>query len=254
MFSYPLTRLNRLRLARAFAQVPQVDISIDCIVEDQMGTASVDSLENPQLFMVEQDHFFCCFAGDFSTEAGRNFLSQTPRGRILMAGSDGWQPVIEEIMGEPLLPIKRYSYSSESLSKEHLTNLAANNPNTPNVKRFDAALANKPTQYLEVGAFESAGDFVERGIGFCLLKDEAIIGVAYSSLVCADAIEVSIIVDPEHYRKGIATALACQLLLWCLDRQLAPHWDAANEESCNLAEKLGYQKLGEYKAYFLKPA
>ncbi len=35
---------------------------------------------------------------------------------------------------------------------------------------------------------------------------------------------------------GMATALSARLLLRCPDRNLEPHWDAANPESCRLAE------------------
>lgn len=252
MFSYPLTRTNRLTLARAFATVPAVDISMSCVIEDQMGEAWVDSLENPQFFRVEQDHFFCYFAGNFDTEAGRNFLSQTPGGRMLMAGSNGWAAPAESVFGERLIPITRYQYSSMALSVEHLQTLAAQNTHTPEVKRVDAALASLQSPYLEIGAFDSPEDFFQRGVGFCLMKADKIIGGAYASLVCSNAIEVSIVVDPDYRRQGVATALSCQLLFWCLNHHLAPHWDAANEESCSLAEKLGYQNKQAYRAYFLK--
>jgi RimJ/RimL family protein N-acetyltransferase len=48
----------------------------------------------------------------------------------------------------------------------------------------------------------------------------------------------------------MATALASCLLLHCLEDHRQPHWDAANPESCALAEKLGYRKVGEYRAYY----
>jgi GNAT superfamily N-acetyltransferase len=252
MLPFPLTRPNRLRLARAFAAVPRVDISVDCVVEDQMGQAFVDSTDYPQLFMIELDQFFCYFSGDLTGDAGRKFLEKVPAGRMFMAGSPGWQNAVQGVFGERLIAVRRYSYASHSLSSDHLKQLASDNPHTPSLRRVDAALAGKDSPYLSLGAFDSPDDFVQRGIGFCLEQDNQIIGGAYSSLVCSDAIEVSIVVDPAHHRKGIATALACQLLLWCLDHHLSPHWDAANEESCSLAEKLGYSKDGEYTAYYLQ--
>jgi GNAT superfamily N-acetyltransferase len=252
MIPYPLTRPNRLRLARVFATVPHVDISIDCAIEDQMGKVYVDSIENPQFYMIEQDQFFCYLAGDLPTETGREFARNIPHGRFLMSGSEGWQEVVSDIFAEQAKPIKRYTYASESLSSNYLKNLASANPNTAHIRQMDAELVSGGIPFLEIGAFDSPGDFTERGIGFCMMRDGNSIGVAYSSLVCSDGIEVSIVVDPEHHRQGIATALSCQLLLWCLDHHLAPHWDAANEESCNLAEKLGYSKQGEYTAYYLK--
>jgi GNAT superfamily N-acetyltransferase len=229
-----------------------VDISIACAVEDQMGKVFVDSVENPQAFMIEQDQFFCYFAGDLTSDGGRDFLSKTPHGRLLMAGSQGWQEGLQAVFGEQLKPITRYLFSSETLSASHLKSLAASNPHTANVRRIDVALASGDTPYLQINAFDSADDFVQRGIGFGLVKDDKMIGGAYASLVCGDAIEVSIVVDPEHRRLGVATALSCQLLLWCLENHVSPHWDAANPESCKLAEKLGYRAEGEYTAYFLR--
>lgn len=252
MITYPLTRQNRMRLARAFAHIPRVDISIDCIVEDQMGTAFVDSIDNPQIFMIEQGGFFCYFAGEMDANAGRDFLSKVPGGRLLMAGPQGWEQVLQAVFGERLRQIERYRFSSESLSLDHLKRLATENPHTPNVKRVDAALAGKENPYIDIGAFESAEDFEQRGIGYCMTKDDKIIGAAYASLACSNAIEISIVVDPNQQRQGIATALACQLLLWCLEHGVEPHWDAANPPSCSLAEKLGYSDKATYVAYYLK--
>lgn len=252
MFLYPLTRQNRITLARAFATVPRVDISIDCVIQDQMGKAYVNSLENPQHFMIELDGFFCYLAGNLTSESGRAFAAKIPASRMIMPGTEGWYEVVKAAYGEQLIPIKRYSYDSNTLSIDHLRQLAADNPHTPHIQRIDAALAAKDLRYISTGAFESPEDFVQRGIGFCLLHDEQSIGGAYASLVHAGAIEVSIIVDPDHYRRGIATALCCQLLLWCLENHVRPNWDAANEESCYLAEKLGYTNKREYDAFYLK--
>lgn len=254
MIAFPLTRLNRIRLAQAFAKVPVVDISIACVVEDQMGVAYVDSLENPSYFMIELDQFFCYLSGNFQNEAGHAFLKNIPHGRFLMAGTDGWDSAVKTVLSadDKLIPVERYMYSSDSLSIAHLDKLASNNPNTPHIKRFDVASASADNPFLSLGAFESVEDFIGRGIGFYMQKDDKVVGVAYSSLVCSNAIEISIIVEPDYYRQGIATALSCQLLKWCIEHHLAPHWDAANEESCKLAEKLGYQPEGKYMAYFYK--
>jgi L-amino acid N-acyltransferase YncA len=252
MILLPQTRTNRLRIAQAFAKVPTVDISVDCVIEDQMGKVFVDNTDHPQFFMIEQDSFFCYLSGDFSQQAGKDFLQQIPHGRFLMSGSHGWEAITKEIFGKSLIAVNRDSYSSDALSLSHLQTLASANTHIPHIKQIDVALASMENQFLSLGAFDSAEDFVARGIGYCLIQDEKMLGVAYSSLVCSNAIEVSIVVDPDHYRQGIATALSCKLLIWCLEHHLAPHWDASNEESCKLAEKLGYTHIGEYTAYYLK--
>jgi GNAT superfamily N-acetyltransferase len=229
-----------------------VDISIDCVLEDQMGTAYVDSLDDPQCFMIEQDSFFVYLAGDLASPAGRAFMSHVPRKRFLMSGPKGWHDIVTARFDEDVLTVPRYQFASEALSLAHVQHLAADNPHTPHVERIDETLAGMDFPFLEIGAFESAADFVERGIGYCLRQEDQVIGVAYSSLVCSSVIEVSIVVDEAHRRQGVATALCCQLLQWCLEHHLSPHWDAANEESCLLAEKLGYKRIGDYTAYFLR--
>ncbi len=252
MIEYPLTRSNRVVLGRAFATVPRVDISIECAIEDQMGKAFVDSATDPQVFLIEQDRFFCYLAGDLTTSSGRNFLSSIPSNRFLMAGTPGWQEVAQAFYGERLRPVLRYSYSSQALSADHMRRLAATSPHSANIRRVDAALAGQETPYLALGAFDSAEDFVERGIGYCLVSGDSILGGAYASLASGNAIEVSIVVDPKHQRQGIATALAAHLLLWCVEHSVTPHWDAANLPSCGLAEKLGYRNTGEYTAYYYR--
>ena len=253
MISYPLTRQNRITLARAFAQVPRVDISIQCVLEDQMGAAFVDDDAAPQFFMIELDGFFIYLAGDFTGDPGADFLVQVPGGRMLMAGTAGWHDVVGQVYGERLVTIERYSFSSENLIRQNLEQIAAINPHTQQVQQMDVALAEGDFPYFEIGAFESAADFVARGAGFCMLEEEKIIAVAYSSLACSDAIEISIFVEEAYRQQGRATALATQLLLWCLDNNVRPNWDAANEESCILAEKLGFSERQPYTAYFLKP-
>lgn len=256
MQAYPLTRQNRVRLARAFANVPEVDISVACVVEDQMGEAFVDSPDAPTVFMIVQDGFFTYFAGDLASDTGKAFLADVPDGRMLVAGSEGWHDVLPTIYGERLHEIKRYSFDSDTLTLTHLKSLADNNPNTAQVQRLTAEIATHTDfRYLEIGAYESPADFYARGIGYYMLAEGEMIGVAYASLACGRAIEISIYVENEFRRRGVATALATQLLIWCLENGVSPHWDAANEESCGLAEKLGYTNRSPYRAYFLrKPA
>jgi predicted GNAT family acetyltransferase len=72
---------------------------------------------------------------------------------------------------------------------------------------------------------------------------------AFSSLVCSQGIEISVYVEEAYRRQGVATALCSKLLLECLGQNLRPSWDAANDKSVKLAEKLGYRYLEQYDAY-----
>jgi hypothetical protein len=62
LYEYPLTKANRIRLARAFYQTPRVDLSIACVVEGQMGAVFVDNVEQPTVFKIQSGPFVY-FAG-----------------------------------------------------------------------------------------------------------------------------------------------------------------------------------------------
>jgi GNAT superfamily N-acetyltransferase len=252
---YPLTKANRLKLSRAFKHNPRVDLSIPCIVESQMGKAFVDDPENPLVYRIEQGPFYY-FAGDPNTPGGRAMIANLPPYTLFMPSPPAWIEAIQKMYSGKLVPFDRYSFSSDNLTIEHLDRLLTNSNFKDIIQRMDIPITEKallnPDGYVDLFAFDSAEDFYERGIGYYLLENEKMIGVAYSSLVCSIGIEVSLVVDPDHHRQGIATALCCHLLKFCLENGMRPNWDAANPESCALALKLGYKPTGSYESYYLK--
>jgi GNAT superfamily N-acetyltransferase len=251
---YALTKGNRIRLARAFRDTPRVDLSIDCAIEGQMGKAFVDDPANPTAWMIEQSGFFCCFAGDARSAGGHEIVRGLTPYKMLMPSPTGWLEVAQEVHGDKLTVFDRYSFSSESLSVAYLDGLLRDSPFRDEIGRIDAGLAARvygSDGFVDLSDFDSAEDFVARGVGFCLMDGDMLVGAAYSSLVCSKGIETSLFVLPEHRRKGVATALASALLKWCLENGADPHWDAANPESCKLALKLGYVRAGAYETYVL---
>lgn len=254
MVEYALTKANRLRLARAFKSVERVDIGIDCVIEGQMGRAFVDDPDQATAFMIELG-LFCYFAGEAGSTGGRQLMERLLPPKLLMPSSPGWIEVARALHGPWLFPVTRCRFSSAGLSMEHLDRLLHRSPFRDAVQRIGVAAAARalddPDGFVDLSAFDSAEDFAQRGIGFCLVDGDAVIGAAYSSLICSKGIEVSIFVEPEHRHRGVATALGSALVKSSLERNLDPHWDAANTESCRLAEKLGYTRTGTYEASFL---
>jgi GNAT superfamily N-acetyltransferase len=250
---YPLTKSNRLQLARAFRDVPRVDISIECVLEDQMGKAYVDNLENPSAYKIMVGPFFY-LAGDAFSEGGHEMLKEIKTYNLFMSASTGWVEAGRKLYGERLVAFERYSYSSKNLSIEHLHQLCQTSIH--DIRPMDIALLEKVwgrDHFIDISDFDSPSDFLERGIGYYAGKNGEVIGAAYSSLVCNQGIEISLFVSEDHRRKGVAAALSANLIKRCLENNMDAHWDAANPESCRLAEKLGYVPAGNYEAYCLSP-
>ncbi len=251
---YPLTKANRIRLARAFKHVPRVDMSIDCVLDGQMGRAFVDDVSHPTAFKIEIGPFFY-FAGDPPCPGGRAMLEGIVPYTFFMPSSPGWIEAAKDLYGDRLTGFERYSFSSAQLSVDHLDSLCRASAFREDVRRMDLTLAADlwgKDHFVDLSTFDSPEDFIERGIGFYFERSGEMIGAAYSSLVCSRGIEVSLFVMNDHRRQGIATTLASRLLQWCFENNAEANWDAANIESCNLATKLGYVQTGTYQAYYLK--
>ena len=251
---YPLTKSNRIRLAQAFRNVPRVDISIECVLEDQMGMAFVDNTDMPSAFMIKIGPFHY-FAGNPANNGGMEMVKNFQPYNLFMSASAGWAEAFKQVYGERFFQIERYNFSSQNLSIAHAEKLCQASKFAEDVKRMDTALLERlkgQDHFIDVSDFESPADFEKRGIGYYLEKDGKVIGAAYSSLVCTTGIEVSLFVEEDYRRQGVATVLSANLIRWCLEHNMDAHWDAANLESCQLAEKLGYNPLGSYQAYFLK--
>lgn len=251
---YPLTRAHRIRLARAFKHVPRVDFSIECAVEGQMGEAFVDDVQHPTAFKIQVGPFFY-FAGDVTSSGGHTMLENIAPYTLFMPSSPGWVQAAKGMYGERLVGFRRFSFSSEHISSEHLDHLCQVSAFRGKTRQMDWAFAVRlwgQDHFVDLSDFDSPEDFAQRGIGFYLEKNGTVVGAAYSSLVCNKGIEVSLFVLEEYRRQGIANILAGRLLNWCIANNADANWDAANPESCKLADKLGYIQRGEYQAHYLE--
>lgn len=252
-YELELTKINRLKIADAFRAVPRVDMSIPCVIEGQMGQAFVDDLTRPTIYHVEIRPFHY-FAGSSDTPQAQAMMAEFPAYNLLMPSSPGWAKLAHKQFGDALQTNTRHRFSSDPLSVDHLNQLLNDGSFKGEIVAIDANVAEQLSTvsdlYFDLADFDSVEDFAVRGLGFVALAEEQPVGIAYSSLVCSQGIEISIFVQEVHRRQGIATALGAHLLLASLQYGLHPNWDAANPESVKLATKLGYYSLGTYEAYF----
>jgi GNAT superfamily N-acetyltransferase len=229
-------------------------MSIDCVIEGQMGQARVDNAEFPTVFALEVGSFRY-FAGDAASAGAQLLLDTLQPYTFLMPSAPGWAEAVQERYPARLIGIERFRFASEPLTIEHLHRLIIHSELRQDIKAMEVDFARrlwKQDHFVDLSDYDSPEDFVKRGVGYYLERDGQVMGAAYASLVCSRGIEVSLFVEEAFRRRGIATVLASHLLQWCLERRLHPNWDAANLMSCGLAEKLGYRPLGRYRAYYLK--
>ena len=99
--------------------------------------------------------------------------------------------------------------------------------------------------------YPSFKDFQKSGSGAAVLHDNRIVASASSFLSYQGEVELDVSTDTAFRRMGLATACIRQMLYDCQRRGITVHWDAQNEASRHLAEKIGFQIQRTYPVYIL---
>lgn len=254
---WKLGRSRRAVLAAMFAD-HRPSFLIDTVVEGWLGTAVADDKASPAVAMLRYADIVV-FGGDAADPMARELAEQLPVERAVLPSPQPWMELLAEVHGNRLLPIDRHAFTDESLNPDHLRALARQVPDGLEVRRIDLPLARRiaadPSLLSpdHVCNFDSPQDFVDRGIGFCMLKDGAIVAGASSYAVCNRGIEIQVNTHEAFRGRGLATVASATLIAHTLESGLAAHWDAANVISSHLAQKLGYTPAGTYQVWVRIP-
>lgn len=232
------------------------DTCILSCLQGHMGCAWVDNLENPTAAQIVVGDFVF-YAGDDATDEAKELLRNLPIESFVIAGNAAWQQLVETIYPDTAKKIRRFGFRKNpaDLHSQHIKGFLDKLPEGYELKRIDASIAAMPSlQEISpdfTGQFDSAADFVKRGIGYCIMYQGEVVCAASSYSIYDDGIEIEIGTAPGHRRKGLATVVAAALILACLQDDKYPSWDAANEQSEASAKKLGYVSTGVYDAYHI---
>jgi GNAT superfamily N-acetyltransferase len=246
---------KRKKLAGLFAD-HRPSFIIDCVLEGHLGTAMADDENMPKVVQLAFADIVV-FGGDPEHPVALELVKRLPENKIVLPSPPGWSDLLLQVHGGGLMKLIRFAFSSRMLDVLHLRSLIKTLPEDYRVERIDVDLAQliyqDPSIVSEdhVRNFNSPEDFVQRGIGFCALKDDRIVSTASSYAFCDKGIEVQINTHPDFRGKGLATVVSAVLLVYCLEHGIEPHWDAGNEISIRLAEKLGYVQTDSYQVLLL---
>ena len=251
--TFSLIESDRSTLTPLFAEHRHLQTIIRAILEAEMGTAVTDNPAKPNVANLQLEFNF--LGGD-ATHPAAVELVKGIKGTAVIP-NEQWRNLIYQIHGERVKPHTRYACDGAQLSITHLQPLAANLPAEFVVKKLDLPLAQQIRRDVSpdlVDNFGSAEAFMAKGLGFCALHVPTgrIACGASTFAACGHDIEIEIDTHPHYRRQGLATAVAAHLIIYCLQNNITPHWDAHNPTSARLAQRLGYQMLGAYETYHIK--
>ncbi len=245
-----LERDQRACLVSLFAEHPP-SFLIDTVIQGHLGHACVDDMHEPSVARLEYADVVI-HGGDPHHPAAQKLIETTPIEKGILPAPGDWSRVLQEYFGDQLIEIERYRFSEESLTVNNLNPLVQNMDSQYRLQKINLELAKRiledPEQISEdhVRNFDSAEDFVRRGLGYVILHGNYIISGASSYAICNRGIEIQVNTNPAYRRQGLATIASAALLVECLQTGRVPHWDAGNPESASLARKLGFTPMGTY--------
>ena len=236
------------KAAPLFEGWENLETAVLACLQKLMGTIYVTDPEAPRSAMAVLGSFAFC-AGEPDLE----LLRGKPQGWLHMVPqNEAWATLMEENF--PVYKRIRYAIKrNASFDREKLKAMVAALPEGYELRQIDGALYDlcmsaDETEDL-VCWFGQKEKFLELGRGFVVLKDGKIVSGASSAIRYREGIEIEVDTAKAERHKGLASAVAAQLILSCLDEGLYPSWDAANMLSVRLAEKLGYEFSREYACY-----
>ncbi|GKU25205.1 GNAT family N-acetyltransferase [Clostridium folliculivorans] len=219
--------------------------------------AWVDDVVHPEeAVIIAAD--FCYLLGEVKhLDEIEQTLKENALYKIIIPCGLQWVKYLNEHLPDKVRCYKRYAIKHEPnvFDKNNLKQLIKKVNPVYEIKQIDDVIYK---EVLSIGwaadgccFFRSYEDFKKNGLGYVIYKDRQLVCIASSYITYKSTIGITIGTLEEHRRMGLAAACAASLILTCLERGIYPEWEAANMDSVNLSEKLGYHFDKEFEVYSL---
>lgn len=246
---------NRKILVPLFQNCAYDQVLIGSVLEGNFGRAFADSASQPTTARLDSGAF-TMLGGNPLAACVRDLLSLAPI-EYVTPQNERWRQLLQGEFGNRITPLTFVNFSPVTLHPAHLASLSRGLPDGLEHKRIDQSLAERLAgdtgndNFME--NYNSIRDFLERGVGFCILFGSKIVSAASAMAQCRNAIDIEIETQPDFQKRGLGTVVGAKLVFHCLERGIKPHWLAANAVSEKLALKLGFTPGESYETFTIKP-
>lgn len=217
----------------------------------EFGRAWGDSATTPNVGLVEIEFYFV--AGDASGPAAADAVRAIPRDTSVVPLGEPWEALIRRIKGDVIVEHTRVAFDAGPWDRTRLAQQASALPPGYTLDRITAQNVDRfaSLEHALVSNYRSTRDFAAHGVGFGVEHDGRFVAGCASFTRAAGKLEFEIQTHPDFRRRGLATAAAAAMIVHCIDNGLEPCWDAHNEGSALLAEKLGFVNRLPYTVFEL---
>lgn len=222
------------------------------------GRVFVDRTEKPSVALVCLRRTHAYITGDSTIEEFSlpELLLQGPNYKELYLYSypEIWQEKVGKMLRGTGYQIYRRAFTlSVSNFSAHL-NWRNRVPQGFRINNVDRELVERISHEVSSGIkgyWGSIQNFLSRGLGYCMLHDDEIVSVCYTTRVGGGECDIQINTIEKFRNQGYAALTASAFIEECLSRRLKPVWECRTDNipSNGLAEKLGFEAIGVFPVY-----
>lgn len=233
------------------------------------GRIWVDGLDPPRTALLASAEGYCLAGYEDNTALNRAlgdlFTGIMARGELTRTDGEAlvlvcepatWEGRLDVVLkGRPPIKEPRRHYLFNRQRVAWRSGIPAGFELTP----IDRALLNRPgltipdhvTGWISAN-WGSAGNFLEKGFGFCTVHGEKLACWCLADCVSGNACEIGIRTHPDYRRRGLATLTVAATVETCLARGLQAigwHCHEDNQGSQRVAEGVGFKMERTYVDY-----
>jgi GNAT superfamily N-acetyltransferase len=247
---------NRKSMATLFEGLE--DSMVIAYLQGFMGDGYVDCMPNPRVGLIISAEY-CFFGGDFELPEARELAEQlfdfTTLDQMIAIYPEkqtGWFELLMSLNQLRPVSLPRFGIVQRDydFDQQKLMAIAQNIPDGMELVRFDDELYQQAmSEHWSMAfceAFASPEEYLTQGFGFAVKENGKLIAGASTMTVYDGGTETQVATRTGYEGRGIASACSAAFILECDRRGMRPCWDAANEASLHMAQKLGYEYRGLY--------
>ena len=228
----------------------------------QQGRIYVDNHIEPTCCLITCGSGKYLVAGDTSNTSFNEFLSEYLFNREnhsnyfdLYSSSQKWIVKLDEILGDNAVKLSRQLFQWDYSNEPSISKGSEMLPEGFELRKMDSALFEKYAKEMDSSYYDlwkDADNFVSKGFGFCILKDNEFVSVCNTYYVREGFAEIDIVTKEEFRRQGYALVACFEFIKYCVRNNIKPIWDCdnGNEGSKDLARKLGFYSVETYQMHW----